>query len=69
VAFDPQSAPKFGATAYTVSVSTRFGLQRFTGVNVGRRKGSIFGAATHLAIRIEHALDVTVQGLHDADPR
>lgn len=47
----PQSAPKVDPTHTATSAATNSGFECCTGVNVGRRKGSIFGAATQFSCR------------------
>jgi ATP-dependent DNA ligase len=46
VAFDRQSAPKADPTPRVISAATHSRFWHRTRVNVGRRKGSIFGAET-----------------------
>jgi hypothetical protein len=74
VAFDPQSAPKADPTPRIISAATHSRIWRCTGVNVGRRKGSILGAETQSAASLPSRLichgvtDLPDQGDKEACP-
>src|SRR3984885_14538708 len=68
MAFDPSSVHKDDLTPHLVSAATHSRIQRCAGVNVGCRKGSMFGAETQPHLPRFPPLEVCVRRPPRAPP-